>query len=340
MNDCTADSLYESFARPLAELCPAAVVRRIEAEPRAGAAVWSAIDELGYADALVPAAAGGAGLALSDVHGLLYAAGESGLPFPFGDTVVARALLARAGHAVAGGACTAIAQSLDRGDGAIVCGEVPGARLARQFLVAHGDRWLLLPATAARLEAGVYRRCSGSPAWPSADAALASFPMGATDAATWLNAVRTAEMAGALHALLRQTIAYAQERTQFGRPLGRFQAVQQDISVLAEQVASAAMAARLGCAGAAADEPHALRAAMARLRACEAVPPACAIAHAVHGAIGVTEELPLGLVVTRLREWRATGMSEQRCATRIGARVLDDGDRMLLDFILDTLAPA
>ncbi|CFW22203.1 acyl-CoA dehydrogenase [Bordetella pertussis] len=51
-----------------------------------------------------------------------------------------------------------------------------------------------------------------------------------------------------MQAVLDRCVAYVQERQQFGRALGRFQAVQQDISMLAEQVAAVAMAARLACA--------------------------------------------------------------------------------------------
>lgn len=102
-----------------------------------------------------------------------------------------------------------------------------------------------------------------------------------------------------MQAVLDRCVAYVQERQQFGRALGRFQAVQQDISMLAEQVAAVAMAARLACASGVLFPDPAL-AACARLRACEAVPVVCALAHAVHGAIGITEELPLGLYTARL----------------------------------------
>ncbi|MBV7486261.1 acyl-CoA dehydrogenase family protein [Bordetella sp. BOR01] len=337
MTDSVADTLYESIARPLAELCPAATVRNIE-DRQAHADAWHAIDALGYTDALIPDGGGGAGLVLPEVFGLLFAAGEAGLPFPFGDTIAARALLARAGHS-GNGACIAIAKSIPAAGDGIACAEVPGAWLVDAFLVEHDDTWLLMPAAQARITAGTYRRSSGSPSWPTREAATARLALEHAGAAAWTNALRSAEMAGTMQAVLRQTIAYAQERSQFGKPLGRFQAVQQDISVLAEQVASVAMAARLGCA-ATAHQPDPTRAAMARLRACEAVPTVCAIAHAVHGAIGVTDELTLGLRTARLREWRATGASEQQCAATIGAHVLAGPARPLLDIVRDAVTPA
>ncbi|MFQ6712331.1 acyl-CoA dehydrogenase, partial [Bordetella pertussis] len=95
--------LYETFARALAGLCPLERVRELEAaaDPRAGAArAWNEVDALGYGDALSPAEHGGAGLSLADAEGLLRAAGAMALPFPFADTLLARALLRAAGQAV------------------------------------------------------------------------------------------------------------------------------------------------------------------------------------------------------------------------------------------------
>ncbi|WP_262356502.1 acyl-CoA dehydrogenase family protein, partial [Bordetella pertussis] len=155
----------------------------------------------------------------------------------------------------------------------------------------------------------------------------AGAPAGAVQA--WRNAADAAGMAGAMQAGL----------DRFGRALGRFQAVQQDISMLAEQVAAVAMAARLACASGVLFPDPAL-AACARLRACEAVPVVCALAHAVHGAIGITEELPLGLYTARLHEWRATGMSEDDCAELLGRRVLADGERTLLDVVRGMVSAA
>ncbi|MGT2492143.1 hypothetical protein ACU4GD_20515 [Cupriavidus basilensis] len=58
-------------------------MRRSEAGE--AAAQWAAIDALGYADALVPAECGGAGLSLSDAFPLFLAAGRAGLSHPFAE---------------------------------------------------------------------------------------------------------------------------------------------------------------------------------------------------------------------------------------------------------------
>src|SRR3546814_5045461 len=47
--------------------------------------------------------------------------------------------------------------------------------------------------------------------------------------------VRAASIAGAAGALLDRTVRYANERVQFGRAIGKQQAVQQQLAVMAEQ---------------------------------------------------------------------------------------------------------
>ncbi len=54
---------------------------------------------------------------------------------------------------------------------------------------------------------------------------------------------RACQIAGALDAALALSIAYANERQQFGRPLGKFQAVQQSLASFACEAAAANCAA-------------------------------------------------------------------------------------------------
>ena len=57
--------------------------------------------------------------------------------------------------------------------------------------------------------------------------------------------MRTQQIAGALTRLTEMTTQYAQDRVQFGRPIGKFQAVQQNLAVLAGQTAAAVAGADL-----------------------------------------------------------------------------------------------
>ncbi|SOZ64490.1 Acetyl-CoA acetyltransferase [Cupriavidus taiwanensis] len=336
------DSLLDAFERALAGLCTDEQVRRSEAGEDADAQ-WQAIDALGFTDALVPAEQGGAGLSLHDAFPLFAAAGRAGLSHPFAETVIARALLAAAGHAHRG-ECLAIATAQPRQDDAIVCREVPGALLAHQVLVAWRGEWLLLPRALAQTTPGAWRpQASASLRWSSAAQAVFRTAADAdADATAICNAAHAAGMAGAMARVQAMSIAYVNDRRQFGRAISQFQAMQQELSVLAEQADAAAFGARLGCAGAG-FLPRPLLAAAAKLRCAEAASRVAAIAHAVHGAIGITEALALGLFTRRLHEWRACGGTETDCATALGDALFAQhtgAGQEILDFVRLRLAPA
>jgi alkylation response protein AidB-like acyl-CoA dehydrogenase len=158
---------------------------------------------------------------------------------------------------------------------------------------------------------------------------------------SWLHAgalLTAALMAGAMERVLEATLAYANERAQFGKSIGKFQAVQQQLAVMAEQVFAARMAAEIGCA----DDrlvPHADRAALAKARAGEAADKVVAIAHAVHGAIGVTAEYDLQLHTRRLQEWRGDFGAPPYWHARLGAALLSAPQADTLSFLLTQLRP-
>ena len=54
--------------------------------------------------------------------------------------------------------------------------------------------------------------------------------------------MRAAQMAGAMEAALGLATTYANDRVQFGRPIGKFQAIQQQLALLAEEAAAALVA--------------------------------------------------------------------------------------------------
>lgn len=332
-----SDSITEQFERALADLCTDERIRAVEAGADASA-LWAEVDALGFTDAMVSAEQGGAGLSLAQCGPLLVAAGRAGLNHPFGETMVARALLAAAGHPP-GQHCIALAHALPSSGDEVACHEVPGAKLATQVLVEWRDAWLLLPTAAARQEPGSYRpRASASLRWASPDQALFRWKNAGASAESFCNAVHAAAMAGAMERVLDLSVRYAGDRRQFGRAIGQFQAVQQDLAVLAEQAGSAALAARIGCASPGV-EPSPLPAAAAKLRASEAALRVATVAHAVHGAIGITGEHVLGVFTTRLHEWRAAAGTERACAERIGHALLQSG-RGFVDFMRAELAPA
>ncbi|MBD3107201.1 acyl-CoA dehydrogenase [Bacillus sp. AGMB 02131] len=114
---------------------------------------------------------------------------------------------------------------------------------------------------------------------------------------------RTVMMAGALERILELAVNYAKGREQFARPLHRFQVVQQQLALLAGEVAAAGIAAEYA-ATSYGGNPFSKEIALAKVRVNEAAGKASAIAHQVLAAIGFTHEHTLHHSTRRLRAWR------------------------------------
>jgi alkylation response protein AidB-like acyl-CoA dehydrogenase len=137
-------------------------------------------------------------------------------------------------------------------------------------------------------------------------------------------------LAGAMQRVTAMTLQYCNERSQFGRSIGKFQAVQHQLSAMAEQVAAASIAAESALAH---DLPSLMDCALAKARASEAAPLIAATAHALHGAIGVTAEYDLQLYTRRLHEWRAACGGELYWQQWLGSQVLASHAKTLAEFV-------
>ncbi|MGX7706525.1 acyl-CoA dehydrogenase family protein [Methylobacterium sp. Gmos1] len=304
------------------------------------AALWSALDEVGLPAAILPEEAGGFGVPVADALSLLTVAGRHALPLPLADTMLAGLLLARAGIAVPAGPL-AVAQGsqihLDAAGRAT--GHAWGVAFGRhaRAVVAlaegpGGPILVVLPRDALTVEPGT--DIAGDPSdalrVDSVAADSAPAPFGAAELRAAGAATRALMIAGALGAVSAMTVDYARERRQFGRAIGQFQAVQQNLAVLAGQAASAAAAADLA-AEAVADwarepGPGLLPAvAAAKVRTGEAAGQGAAIAHQIHGAIGFTAEHRLHHHTGRLRAWRDAFGREAEWAQGLGRHLIAAG---------------
>ena len=339
-DDSLAGALREPLDRLLAGECTPAVVRLIE---RGGdhTALWARLVDSGFLDAMLPESAGGAGLSLAEAFDLFVVEGRHGLPLPMAHTMFVRALLERAGLGAPPGPIAIAPRVRWAADAALTCPGVPCGLVAEWVAVEHPNGWLLLPVQAAeRRDTGVHGSQRADLHW----SAVPPDSLGATQHVAWAEAgaaLTAAQLAGTMRRVLELSVAFANQREQFGRPLGKFQAVQQQLAVMAEHVTAAHMAARIGCSGAG-PEPVPLRAAMAKARASEAASLATTIAHAVHGAIGVTAEFDLQLYTRRLHEWRADFGSELHWNRVVGRALLaggPEGADSTLDFMRRELIP-
>jgi alkylation response protein AidB-like acyl-CoA dehydrogenase len=313
----------------LQDQCTPAVVRAIEAGGPT-AALWQAVEGAGFLELLAPEAAGGAGLALAELFPILRSFGRYTVPVPVAQTIVARALLGSQCAMPAGMITLAAALRREAG-GAIVCPLTPYGQVADFVLAQDGDAFLLLPAAAAQREAsGVHGSLAATLRWPDESAAT-HVPGAGPLLPAFAAALYAALLSGAMTRVFEMTLQYCNDRVQFGKTLGKFQAVQHQLSVMAEHVAAASMAAEAAFhADAAAPSP--LVAAMAKSRTSEAAVLVASIAHALHGAIGIAEEYDLQLLTRRLHEWRIAHGSEAHWNVLIGNSVLG-ADVSIVDFV-------
>lgn len=276
--------LIDPFARLVEDVCTPAAIRAIETGgDRTG--MWQAFSESGFLDALVPEDAGGAGLSLADAAPLIALLGAHAVPLPVGDTMIARALLATAGRDVPAGPI-----AISTGTGAVPFGAVASHLL-------YGTYEAPMVSDVSIEPTGVHHDIDG---YASALDGKALRPVAAV--------LRALLISGAAGRVMDMTAAYSNERIQFGKPIGKQQAVQQQLSVLAEQAVAARIAAAIGARSGL--PPRLADAAVAKHGASMAAGQIAAIAHAVHGAIGISEEYDLQLLTRRLHGWRLADGSE------------------------------
>lgn len=315
MND-DDNFLADAFRRQLGGFVTPETIRAIEG---GGAAtdLWNALEESGFIDAMLPESAGGAGIGLREAFPLVLAAGEYCVPVPFAETMIARGMLAAQGVSPPTRAVIALAPP---------SAVIPGGQLASHALVDRAGVPTLVTVSATGDD--LFRaRCATGIEEGQVIAALAPDADGLLLAAA---AVASGLMAGAMAKILEMSLRHAGERQQFGRSLGKFQAIQQQLAVLAEQVLSAQVGARGAFVGKTFDP---VRVAAAKSRANEAAVHVCNIAHAIHGAIGATEEFDLQLYTRRIKLGQLAFGSESYWSARLGRARIASGLGLTSDFL-------
>jgi acyl-CoA dehydrogenase len=319
------------------------------ADPQAGnrdasgswkAKLWNALDAAGLPLAWVPEALGGSGGSIGDGFAILGAAGRVALAAPLAETLVAGWLLAQGGfEAPATPMTLAPVRPRERisidAEGRLN-GRANGVAFTRD---AKHIAVLVQDAASAQIALVESEQCRASDgrnlAGDPLDTVLfervkplriAAAPPGFTQDSVMLmgSAIRSVEIAGALETILSLSVAYANERVAFERPIGKFQAVQQNLARLAGETAAA-----IAVAGSAADaiagadqfdDDVFLEVVSAKIRTAEAAAEGAAIAHQVFGAIGFTQEHVLHRFTLRMLGWRDDFGNESYWANELGKR--------------------
>jgi len=300
--------------------------------------LWRIVAEAQLPLVSIAEEAGGAGGSLSDLAAVLRIAGRYAAPIPLAETALAGWMLAscrlpiESGPLACGPVHGEIVAARRHGTQWSLSGSmrrVPWARIAQRLVVlvsgpagamvacvdpklckvSPGSNLALEPRDDVVLDNVVVAGSLVAPAAPSVNHAALRL-RGAL--------ARSLLMAGALERALELAVRYSTERIQFGRKIGQFQAIQQELARFAGEVA-AAVAAALSAAGALdRGEDSLLAVASAKIRTAQAAHEGALIAHQVHGAIGVTDEYALHHSTLRLWAWRDEFGNETAWATELG----------------------
>ena len=304
--------------------------------------LWTLVEQQGLPGVLVPEEQGGMGASFHDAFVIARATGRHRASVPLPETMAAGWLLAMAGIKLPDGPLT-LAEvqpgdkcQLDRSGlnwrltGSIR--RVAWGRVANSIVLALRQDGKTLIVQAA---------CSGAVIERAANLAgefrdTLTFHNHPVEVTPWNHAftddpvavigamMRSGQMAGALDDVLARSVVYVGERQQFGRPIGKQQAVQQNLAILAEEVAATEAAAEAAFLAFDRGDPEFL-VSVAKIRAGIAVSQAVGIAHQVHGAIGFAREHPLHTSTLRLMSWRTEFGGDRRWAVALGQRVLAYG---------------
>jgi hypothetical protein len=322
--------LYDSAMRLFGDL----VTQEVSADAERGAwpdRLWRAVEEAGYPDVLADGAAG-----IVEAATIVGAAGHHAAPIPLAEAMLARWLCAACGVAAPTGALTIgpvePEDRLDIAEGAVSghAGYIPWGRAAAAVVLIAGNALLVVPQGAATFTPG--KNLAGEPrdhlgaVEPGGRSAPLPDAIDLRLVQRFGALLRAAQMAGAMEATLALSTRYANDRVQFGRPIAKFQAIQQQLALLAEQAAAASVAVESAAIAVAADRPPAaLAVAAAKIRAGEAAGKVAEIAHQVHGAIGFTHEHSLHRLIRRLWSWRDEFGTETHWSRELGRAVMAAG---------------
>jgi len=322
-----------------ADLRRAAEARAPDASARACAARRAALKELGLAGVLVPASAGGLGLAPIDLARLAEEAGRAALPEPLIDAEgVALPLLARLADAVGGASAAdaahaaAAREALDAALAqrttvlAVPPGSGPVAAVAEadHLLVGRSfDELALHRRDALRVtpvdsvdplrRLAVVEVAGAAPvAVLEGDAARAAWEAAGARSAAFI----AAQQLGLGARMIAIAVAYALDRKQFGKAIGANQAVKHALADAQMRVEFARPVVYAACgaldAVAPPDPAASLRVSHAFVAAADAADRAARAAIQVHGAMGYSWEVDLQFYAKRA--WSLAALAGGRSA--------------------------
>ncbi len=317
--------------------------------------LWEEIETAGLPVALVSQDLGGHGLPLSTVGTLLRRAAYYNTPVPLAETILAQSIWTESGgNTIDGTLSLAPCNPADRpmlesrDDGYALSGRlkcVPWGMAVSHVLVITADRDDNVNVVLAPTGSFQATPSSNLAREPRPSLSANGLKLGAdavrpapADFGSVLELgayVRAEQMVGAMERAIDHAVVFANERVQFGRTIGQFQAVQHALAEAAGLVALATAAVDVASANHR-RESFALSVAVAKAAAGDAAGRVTAICHQVLGAIGFAQEHNLHLSTRRLLSWREEFGNETYWRTVIGREICQAGGAALWQTLLKT----
>ncbi|KQX53428.1 MULTISPECIES: acyl-CoA dehydrogenase family protein [unclassified Streptomyces] len=331
-----------AFARSLDAMLtaadtPATVRAWAGGDPAPGRALWGRLAEAGVFALAVPEAYEGVGPLPVELAHALVESGRHAVPGPLAETVASAVLLGELAALGEPGPAKRLLPGLASGERtATLAMTGPGTETGRNVvpyaldadradavLVVRGEELWQAPGHGpVRVSADPARRLARPAPGGELLAEGPAVAVAAAHARRWAMLATASQSLGVGLALLDRTVAYARQRTQFGTPIGAFQAVKHRLAdtLLALEFARPLLfgAAVALAAGDDADVREAEGAlAAAKVATGEAGYTAARTALQIHGAVGYTEELDLSLWLRRARPLRDAWGNPAECRAAV-----------------------
>ncbi|MDJ0461250.1 acyl-CoA dehydrogenase family protein [Streptomyces sp. H27-C3] len=300
---------------------PAAVRAWAGGDHAPGRALWSRLADAGVFALAVPEEHEGVGPLPVELAVAYTALGRHAVPGPVVETAAAAVLLAALGDA---GLALAKERLPSLASGRRVASLGLGAYAldadsADALFVVRGDELRLTAEPGPPRASTDPARRMFSPS--DGGELLASGPAvreAAARATDWAAFLTAAQSLGVGEALLAQTVAYVKQRTQFGAPIGSFQAVKHRLADTLIGLEFARPLLHGAALALGAGSPRAgAQVAAAKVAAGEAAYAAARAALQLHGALGYTQELDLSLWLRKARPLRDAWGTPSECRRRV-----------------------
>jgi acyl-CoA dehydrogenase len=297
--------------------------------------LWQSVEDLGLPLVGIGEGNGGSGGSLLDLLAVMEGAGHYAVALPLAETSLAAWLLASAGAELPTGPLSVVPDigelTLAGGRLTGTAAHVPWARGAARIVAVLPDessRMRVVSIDPEHLDVTGGADLAGMPrdTIRATNVGVDSYPadFGGDDVLLRGALLRSAQMAGAITAVFELTKTYVEQRVQFGKPIGMFQAVQAHIVELAQ--ASALTALSVDRAGAAALRgPASFEIVATKSLTNRHAGLVTRAAHQAHGAIGMTQEYSLQLFSRRLHTWRGDFGDETTLNLRLGTAMTNSG---------------